>query len=79
MMSSFPAFLSSFTVSFSGSRAEGKCGDRVMMHYAVNGYRPVHNFSLPRQRSRARVHFFFLTGKKTLPSYKILAANVPLV
>jgi hypothetical protein len=39
MMSSFPASVSSFTVSFGGRRGEAKCDDRVMINYVVNGYR----------------------------------------
>jgi len=58
MMSSYPAFLSSFTVSFSGSRAEGKCEDRDMMNYVVNGYRSVHNFSPPGNIKKAGFTFF---------------------
>ena len=59
MVSFFPAFLSSFTVSFSGSRAEGKCEDRVMMNYVVNGYRSVHNFSPPGNNKKKEFTFFY--------------------
>jgi hypothetical protein len=58
MMSSFPAFLSSFTVSFGGSRGEGKRDDRVMINYVVNGYRYGDNFSPPgNMKSQSSVFF----------------------